>query len=118
VRRKQKPVKQYRSRATPSIPANKAQDDFWSPQQQTFLRRVAVAVPQLFNALQEGNVKSELILGLRRVRNRQARLKLVAELVDPGANPLQTHGVRNTQADKAADASNALGNNDKAEEPE
>lgn len=62
--------------------------------QVNFLQRVATAIPRLFAALEEGNVKSELILGLRRVRNRQARLKIVAELVDPGANPLQTHGVR------------------------
>lgn len=63
-------------------------------QQIHFLRRVAASIPQLFAALEEGNVKSELILGLRRVRSRQARLKLVAELVDPGSNPLETHGAR------------------------
>lgn len=55
-------------------------------------------------ALEEGNVKSELILGLRRIRSRQARLKLVAELVDPGANPLKTHGAKSADAvtDKSA----------------
>ncbi len=62
--------------------------------QVNFLRRVAAAIPRLFAALEEGNVKSELILGLRRVRSRQARLKLVAELVDPGNNPLETHGAK------------------------
>jgi len=66
--------------------------------QAKFLQRVAAAIPRLFEALEEGNVKSEMILGLRRVRSRQARLKLVAELVDPGANPLQTHGVRESNA--------------------
>lgn len=65
-----------------------------SERQLNFLQRVAAAIPRLFAALAEGNVKSELILGLRRVRNRQARLKLVAELVDPGSNPLKSHGSR------------------------
>jgi len=62
--------------------------------QVSFLQKVISGIPRLFEALQEGNVKSELVLGLRRVRNRQARLKLVAELVDPGSNPLKTHGSR------------------------
>lgn len=72
-------------------------------QQVYFLRRVAASIPRLFAALEEGNVKSELILGLRRVRSRQARLKLVAELVDPGSNPLETHGAREQTGEPDSD---------------
>jgi len=74
-----------------------------APSQVNFLQRVVAAIPRLFAALEEGNVKSELILGLRRVKNRQARLKLVAELVDPGANPLETHGSKQTELHHARD---------------
>jgi len=66
--------------------------------QVNFLLRVVAAIPRLFGALEEGNVRSELILGLRLVKNKQARLKLVAELVDPGANPLGTHGSREQES--------------------
>lgn len=78
---------------TPLVPEDKP----LSPTQVKFLQRVVAAIPRLFEALEEGNVKSEWILGLRRVRDRQARLKLVAELVDPGGNPLKTHGVRESE---------------------
>ncbi len=63
--------------------------------QATFLSKVAHAIPRLFKSLEEGNVRAEWILGLRHIRSRQARLKLVAELVDPGENPLKSHGSRN-----------------------
>lgn len=63
--------------------------------QANFLSKVIEAIPRLFQALEEGNVRAEWILGLRQVRRRQARLKLVAELVDAGDNPLKTHGARN-----------------------
>jgi len=78
---------------TPIVPT----DQPLSQGQLRFLQRVAAAIPRLFAALEEGNVKSELILGLRRVHNQQARLKIVAELVDSGANPLQTHGIRESE---------------------
>ena len=48
-------------------------------------------IPKLFDAIRLGNVKSECVLGDRIIGHRQVRLKLVAEVVDPGSNPLQTH---------------------------
>jgi len=52
-------------------------------------------IPKLFEAIRLGNVKSEYVLGDRIIGGqqgkRQVRLKLVAEVVDPGANPLATH---------------------------
>ncbi|ASJ75647.1 hypothetical protein [Granulosicoccus antarcticus] len=60
-------------------------------QQQDFLERLALRIPPLFEAIAQGNVKSEYIMGVRDVSGRQVRLKLVAEVVDCGANPLATH---------------------------
>lgn len=48
-------------------------------------------IPKLFEAIRLGNVKSEYVLGDRIIGRRQVRLKLVAEVVDPGSNPLATH---------------------------
>ena len=61
-------------------------------QQQDFLERLALRIPSLFDAIAQGNVKSEYIIGVRYIGARHVRLKLVAEVVDPGANPLATHG--------------------------
>jgi len=60
-------------------------------QQQAFLEHVATLIPKLFDAIRLGNVKSECVLGDRIIGQRQVRLKLVAEVVDPGSNPLATH---------------------------
>lgn len=60
-------------------------------QQQDFLERLALRIPSLFDAIAQGNVKSEYIIGVRYIGARHVRLKLVAEVVDPGANPLATH---------------------------
>ncbi len=60
-------------------------------QQQAFLDHIGMLIPKLFEAIRLGNVKSEYVLGDRIIGQRQVRLKLVAEVVDPGANPLATH---------------------------
>lgn len=60
--------------------------------QRRFLEGIADRIPRLFEAIGAGNVRAEFIIGLRRVGPRHVRLKLVAEVVDPGANPLGTHG--------------------------
>jgi len=60
-------------------------------QQQAFLQHVGTLIPKLFDAIRLGNVKSECVLGDRLIGQRQVRLKLVAEVVDPGSNPLATH---------------------------
>lgn len=62
-----------------------------TPDQQAFLENLARRIPRLFAAIREGNVRSEYIIGVRRIDSRQVRLKLVAEVVDSGANPLATH---------------------------
>lgn len=65
-------------------------------EQQAFLEQLALRIPRLFEAIAQGNVKSEYIVGVRRIGTRHVRLKLVAEVVDPGANPLATHGQMRT----------------------
>ncbi len=64
-----------------------------SDEQQKFLEQLALRIPRLFEAIRAGNIKSEYIIGVRRIGHRHVRLKLVAEVVDPGANPLKTHGM-------------------------
>jgi len=68
--------------------------------QMQFLYQIADRIPRLFAALQEGNQRSEYVLGQRIIRGRQVRLVLMAEVVDPGHNPLATHS---STADKKAD---------------
>ena len=63
-------------------------------EQQQFLERLAACIPRLFDAIRAGNVKSEFYIGLRRVDDRQVQLKMVAEVLDPGENPLKTHGMQ------------------------
>lgn len=55
-------------------------------------------IPKLFDAIKLGNVKSECVLGDRIIGHRQVRLKLVAEVVDPGSNPLATHSQPSAQS--------------------
>ena len=62
-----------------------------NPQQSAFLEHIAMLIPKLFEAIRLGNVKSECVLGDRIIGKRQVRLKLVAEVVDAGSNPLATH---------------------------
>ena len=64
-----------------------------SDEQQKFLEQLAKRIPRLFEAIRAGNIKSEYIVGVRRIGHRHVQLKLVAEVVDPGANPLKTHGM-------------------------
>lgn len=63
-----------------------------------FLEQLGERIPRLFEAIARGNVKSEFIVGVRTINSRQVRLKLVAEVVDPGSNPLATHGQARPQA--------------------
>jgi len=72
-------------------------------QQQAFLQHIGTLIPKLFDAIRLGNVKSECVLGERIIGRRQVRLKLVAEVVDPGSNPLATHSQNRAHQTQAAD---------------
>ena len=60
-------------------------------EQQAFLEKLALRIPQLFEVIRQGNIKSEYIIGVRRIGQRHVRLKMVVEVVDAGANPLASH---------------------------
>lgn len=60
-------------------------------EQQAFLEKLSSRIPRLFEVIRQGNIKSEYIIGIRRIGQRQVRLKMVAEVVDAGANPLASH---------------------------
>lgn len=60
-------------------------------EQQAFLDKLASRIPKLFEVIRQGNIKSEYIIGIRRIGQRHVRLKMVAEVVDAGANPLASH---------------------------
>lgn len=62
-----------------------------TPAQLQFLASVAEKIPRLFKAIAEGNIRAEYHLGSRTLEGRQVRLILVAEVIDPGDNPLSTH---------------------------
>lgn len=84
------------------------------PQQRAFLEHIGLLIPKLFNAIRLGNVKSEYVLGDRIIGRRQVRLKLVAEVVDPGSNPLATHSqLRAVDKEAGADGSTEVGGTEK-----
>ena len=62
-----------------------------TPAQLNFLASVAEKIPRLFKAIAEGNMRAEYHLGSRTLEGRQVKLILVAEVIDPGDNPLSTH---------------------------
>lgn len=64
-------------------------------EQQAFLEKLASRIPQLFEVIRQGNIKSEYIIGIRQIGQRHVRLKMVVEVVDPGANPLASHSTMN-----------------------
>lgn len=59
--------------------------------QKAFLEKLALRIPRLFEAIRQGNIKSEYIIGVRKIGRRNVCLKIVAEVVDTGANPLASH---------------------------
>ncbi|MBX2880792.1 MAG: hypothetical protein KTR32_12695 [Granulosicoccus sp.] len=77
-------------------------------EQQKFLEQIALRIPRLFDAISQGNIKSEYIIGLRCVGKRHVRLKIVAEVVDAGSNPLQTHGTQGTSVNDTMLRSDSL----------
>lgn len=74
-------------------------------EQQDFLEKLASRIPRLFEVIRQGNIKSEFIIGIRRIGQRNVRLKIVAEVVDAGANPLASHS---TMSAVEVSAQNAL----------
>lgn len=62
-----------------------------TPAQWQWLQALAKQIPILFRGIQAGQSLTRHELGERLVNGRRVRLSLVAQVVDPGANPLQSH---------------------------
>ena len=79
-----------------------------------FLKLIADRIPRLMVAIQQGNQHAEYVIGRRIIAGRQVRLVLLAEVVDPGGNPMATHSTPSTSpstpsaAEPDRDSSSAL----------
>ncbi len=62
--------------------------------QRDFLLRIASLIPRLFEEIGNGNASSEFTLGVRLIRNRRVRLLIRVEVIDPGDDPMRTHGMQ------------------------
>lgn len=76
---------------TPVIQLESACETGMTPAQMNFLTSIADKIPRLFKSIAEGNMHAEYQLGSRMLNGRQVKLSLVAEVCDPGDNPLSTH---------------------------
>lgn len=56
-----------------------------------WLEAVGARIPGLFASIKAGHAESRHVMGERVINGRTVRLSLVAQVVDPGANPLRSH---------------------------
>ena len=66
-----------------------------NPTQWQWLIEAASRIPSLFESLKQGSIRADTTLGVRVINGRYVRLSLLAEVVDPGANPLASHASAN-----------------------
>lgn len=66
-----------------------------SPKQWKWLESVAAHIPGLFRGVESGSEKTTHVIGERIINGRTVRLSLVAQVVDPGTNPLNSHASAN-----------------------
>jgi len=71
------------------------------PRQQAFLVRLSTLIPRLFEAIAAGHATARLTLGTRKVGRRRVRLSLIAECIDDGNDPLDSHGRAHATVDDA-----------------
>ena len=64
--------------------------------QKRFLHKIAHWIPILFEEIRRGNASSEITLGIRVIGDRRVRLFVRVEVIDPGRNPMETHGLQDT----------------------
>lgn len=63
-----------------------------NPKQWQWLNRIAAVIPELFKPLDDlSTSRTETTLGIRLIDGKHVKLSLVAEVVDPGRDPLQSH---------------------------
>ncbi len=65
--------------------------------QKRFLQKIAHWIPILFEQIRRGNYSSEITLGIRVISDRRIRLLVRVEVIDPGRNPMETHGLHDTR---------------------
>lgn len=63
-----------------------------------WLSDIASRIPALFQAIGSGETNATTLLGERVIGGRTVRLTLLAEVVDPGADPLRSHASVNFPA--------------------
>ena len=56
-----------------------------------WLLDAANRIPELFGAIEQGNIRADANLGERVINGKHVRLYFVAEVVDPGRDPLESH---------------------------
>ena len=62
-----------------------------TPKQLQWLIDATSKIPGLFRKIEGGKDSATTLLGERVINGRTVRLTFKAEVVDPGANPLQSH---------------------------
>ncbi len=62
-----------------------------TPLQWKWLESAGARIPALFAGIKSGQTETRHALGERVINGRRVRLSLVAQVVDPGANPLRSH---------------------------
>lgn len=62
------------------------------PAQLQWLEAACAAIPDLFARISAGADQADHVLGERMIGRRRVRLVFRVQVVDPGANPLATHG--------------------------
>lgn len=62
-----------------------------NPKQWQWLLDVANRIPGLIGKIEQDNVRADTRLGERVIHGKRVRLYFVAEVVDPGADPLASH---------------------------
>ena len=60
-------------------------------EQWQWLLDAANRIPVLFGAIEQGNIRADANLGERVINGKHVRLYFVAEVVDPGRDPLESH---------------------------
>ena len=59
--------------------------------QRQWLLDAANRIPGMFDVIEQGQIRADTTLGERVIDGKLARLSFVAEVVDPGADPLASH---------------------------
>ncbi len=59
--------------------------------QRQWLTEAAGRIPGLFETLKQGSARADTTLGIRVINGKHVRLSLLAEVLNPGTNPLSSH---------------------------